>query len=56
MDEITRHTTPKQDGRIARQARAAATTIAFAFGVAGAGVLGSGTGCLLYTSDAADES
>lgn len=44
MDENTRQTTPKQGGRIARQARAAAATIAFAVGVAGAGVLGSGTG------------
>ena len=46
MDENTRQTAPNQCGRIARQARAAATTIAFAFGVAGAGagVLGSGTG------------
>jgi len=43
MDENTRQTTPKQGGRIARQARAAAT-IAFAVGVAGASVLGSGTG------------
>ncbi len=38
MDENTRQTTPKQGGRIARQARAAAATIAFAVGVAGAGV------------------
>jgi len=44
MDEDTRQTTPKQGGRIARQARAAAATIAFAVGVASAGVLGSGTG------------
>ena len=44
MDENTRQTTPKQGGRIARQARATAATIAFAVGVAGAGVLGSGTG------------
>ena len=44
MDENTRQTTPKQGGRIARQARATAATIAFAVGVAGASVLGSGTG------------
>ena len=44
MDENTRQTKPKQGGRIAQQARAAAATIAFAVGVAGAGVLGSGTG------------
>ena len=45
MDENTRQTKPKQGGRIARQARAAAATIAFAVGVAGAGVLGSGPAC-----------
>ena len=33
MDENTRQNTPKQGGRIARQARAAAATIAFAVGV-----------------------
>ena len=44
MDENTRQTTPKHTGRIARQARAAAATIAFAVGVAGAGMLSSGTG------------
>ena len=42
--EATLKTTPKRGGRIARHARAAAATIAFAVGVAGAGVLGSGTG------------
>ena len=43
MTDRTRKTAPDTGSRIVRQARAAAATIAFAVGVASAGVLGAGT-------------
>ena len=44
VDDNTLQNAPKSGGKIAWEIRAAAATIAFAVGVVGAGVIGSGTG------------